>query len=261
MGGGRSRRAAVAAPPNAPRLVTRRLRSTDRALSRPLSTLSRPTLARSCDLDRRTGVVRRRVDADRYPDNPRRDGRPPAGRVRPGPAPVQVAAAGRAVVARRWPRLAAAGRPGLRRDRHPGPGRRLRPLGRAVRRRRPDHGLPRARRRSTSATASTTENRVEVAADQLDEANDVVAKLDVGPRSIAEIDDWPSRVEPLGHPRRSRSSAGAGACAKLAEMIRPIDGVVSAYVTSTGPRRGAAAAGPRRPRRRSSSSRPRTTAS
>ena len=81
-------------------------------------------------------------------------------------------------------------------------------------------------------------NRVEVSAAQLDAANDAIAKLSVGPRPFSEIDqaaDTPSLLDSIGAQKQRDERAIS---AKLEEMIRPMDGVVSAHVLVTRPKGG-----------------------
>ena len=80
------------------------------------------------------------------------------------------------------------------------------------------------------------QNRIEVAAAQLDAANDAVAKLSVGPRSIADIDQGLSNPSLWDSPSTALLRQDRATCAKLEEMIRPIDGVVSAHVILNRPR-------------------------
>ena len=67
------------------------------------------------------------------------------------------------------------------------------------------------------------QRRVEVAADQFDQAADVVAKLDLGQRSIDEIRDDPGSTQSVGRPGRARTEgkaearADAGAADRRAE--------------------------------------------
>ena len=73
-------------------------------------------------------------------------------------------------------------------------------------------------------------SRVEVAVDQLDAANDVVSKLDVGPRSLTNIIEQVAGSSPWDGPSEKDLRRERALTATLEEMIRPMDGVVSAHV-------------------------------
>ena len=53
--------------------------------------------------------------------------------------------------------------------------------------------------------------RIGVASDQVDEATDVVAKLDVGPRSIPEMREWANQSSLLGPADGDRAASDRGA--------------------------------------------------
>lgn len=77
----------------------------------------------------------------------------------------------------------------------------------------------------------TRQGRVEVAIDRLDDANDVVAKLDVGRHPLSEIESRAAESNPLESMwdrEQRREQAGNE---KLRAMIRRIDGIADAYVT------------------------------
>ncbi len=77
--------------------------------------------------------------------------------------------------------------------------------------------------------------RIEVAADQLDAANDVIAKLDIGPRPLSTIGkDLDGGL--LTSIREREEHRERAKCATLEEMIRPIEGVVAAHVIVKRPR-------------------------
>lgn len=132
---------------------TRRLRPTDRAVAVRSHTLAHRTprsdpFRRDAVADRaaRCGaaaVARRRVDADRQPLSPGPGGRPRSVGARPRGAAGRPAGGGGAVGAGGG-RAGRAGRGRLRRRRHLGAEPPVRPLGRAVLGRRPDHRRPRA---------------------------------------------------------------------------------------------------------------------
>jgi len=90
-------------------------------------------------------------------------------------------------------------------------------------------------------------NRVRVALDQLDAANDAVAKLGVGPRTFAAIDDkaFGSSIWDTPTDREQRQEQAANE--RLAAMILPMDGILDARVSVKRPKnrgrgRGAPAA-------------------
>ncbi len=79
------------------------------------------------------------------------------------------------------------------------------------------------------------QGRIEIAVAQLDAANDAVAKLGVGPRTFSEI-EGSLTASPWDSPTAALQRQERATCAKLEEMIRPIDGVISAHVLLNRPR-------------------------
>ena len=72
--------------------------------------------------------------------------------------------------------------------------------------------------------------RIGVASDQIDEATDVVAKLDVGPRSISEIREWANQSSLWASPTETERRQTQAREKILENMIRNLDGIVGAYV-------------------------------
>jgi type III secretory pathway lipoprotein EscJ len=80
------------------------------------------------------------------------------------------------------------------------------------------------------------QRRVEVAADRLDDAKALLAKLNIGPRSIEELDKEAQESNLLDGPWDKERKQSRGQEQILAAMIREFDGIISAYVTINRPR-------------------------
>jgi flagellar biosynthesis/type III secretory pathway M-ring protein FliF/YscJ len=78
--------------------------------------------------------------------------------------------------------------------------------------------------------------RVEVAADRLDEANEVVAKLEVGRRSLSEIEKWAADSDVWSSLSTRDQRHDQAVNEALGEMIRSMEGVVSAHVMVNRPK-------------------------
>ena len=99
--------------------------------------------------------------------------------------------------------------------------------------------------------------RIGVASDQIDEATDVVAKLDVGPRSISEIREWANQSSLWAPPTETERRQTEAREKILENMIRNLDGIVWAYVKINRTRpAGGSAPRPRPPPRPSCTCRP-----
>ncbi|GAC1469388.1 MAG: hypothetical protein NVSMB9_13160 [Isosphaeraceae bacterium] len=73
--------------------------------------------------------------------------------------------------------------------------------------------------------------RVQVAAERLDEADEIVAKLDVGPRPLSEIDDWARASNPWDAFGAREQRQEQAENKRLGAMISRMDGLISADVT------------------------------
>jgi hypothetical protein len=80
------------------------------------------------------------------------------------------------------------------------------------------------------------QRRIEVTGDRLEEAKAVLAKLDVGPRSIEELEKEAQASGLLDGPWDKERKERRGQEQILAAMIREFDGIISAYVTINRPR-------------------------
>lgn len=76
----------------------------------------------------------------------------------------------------------------------------------------------------------TESGRVEVAAERLDEANTIVAKLAVGRQPLAEIDRKPLEFNPWDPLTIKDQRQDLALNERIAAMIRPLDGIISARV-------------------------------
>ena len=73
-------------------------------------------------------------------------------------------------------------------------------------------------------------NRIIVDAEKYDEADEVVAKLNVGPRSLSEIRREALQTQPFDLPSTNETRQANARDELLAAMIRPLQGIVSATV-------------------------------
>jgi flagellar M-ring protein FliF len=80
------------------------------------------------------------------------------------------------------------------------------------------------------------QRRIEVASDGLEEAKAVLAKIDIGPRSIEELDREAQASNFLDGPAEREQKKNKGQEQILAAMIREFDGIISAYVTINRPK-------------------------
>jgi type III secretory pathway lipoprotein EscJ len=80
------------------------------------------------------------------------------------------------------------------------------------------------------------QRRIEVAADGLEEAKSVLAKIDIGPRSIEDLDREAQVSGLLDGPFEREQKKNRGQEQILAAMIREFDGIISAYVTINRPK-------------------------
>jgi type III secretory pathway lipoprotein EscJ len=80
------------------------------------------------------------------------------------------------------------------------------------------------------------QRRIEVASDRLEDARAVFAKLDVGPRSIEDLEKEAQASGLLDGPWEKERREKKGQEQILAAMIREFDGIISAYVTINRPR-------------------------
>lgn len=78
--------------------------------------------------------------------------------------------------------------------------------------------------------------QVEVSASRLEEANVAIAKLDIGPRSLAEIEQRAATPNVWDTPAALEQRKEQSANETLAEMIRPMEGIVSAFVRVRRPK-------------------------
>jgi flagellar biosynthesis/type III secretory pathway M-ring protein FliF/YscJ len=80
------------------------------------------------------------------------------------------------------------------------------------------------------------QRRIEVAGGQLGDASSVLAKLDIGPRSIEDLEKEAQASGLLDGPWEKERREKKGQEQILAAMIREFDGIISAYVTISQPR-------------------------
>jgi flagellar biosynthesis/type III secretory pathway M-ring protein FliF/YscJ len=80
------------------------------------------------------------------------------------------------------------------------------------------------------------QRRIEVAADRVEDARGVLAKLNIGPRSIEELDKEAQTAGPFDGPWEKELKQSKGQEHILAAMIREFDGIVDAYVTINRPK-------------------------
>jgi type III secretory pathway lipoprotein EscJ len=80
------------------------------------------------------------------------------------------------------------------------------------------------------------QRRIEVASDGLENAKAILAKLDIGPRSIEDLDRDSQVSGLLDGPFERELKKNKGQEQILAAMIREFDGIISAYVTINRPK-------------------------
>jgi type III secretory pathway lipoprotein EscJ len=80
------------------------------------------------------------------------------------------------------------------------------------------------------------QRRIEVAGDRLEDAKAVLAKLDIGPRSIEDLEKEAQSSGLLDGPWEKERREKKSQEQILAAMIREFDGVISAYVTINRPK-------------------------
>jgi flagellar M-ring protein FliF len=80
------------------------------------------------------------------------------------------------------------------------------------------------------------DGRIEVSADRLDDANDAIAKLDVGPRRLDDIEKKRTDWNLLETPDDKLERAEKARAEQLAAYIQRLQGIVSARVTINRPR-------------------------